>query len=148
MSSHIRLPDERVSQLRAIAEAKAKTIPEVIGDYIRSEIEAGTITGEIPGVDVAATEDGIRIVAGEIDVLIPMGHGPSVAEVLASAGSLTGATGAAKKEWLMGAAALSGIEIKRAGNGLKLVSPITKNEYSLSIDVASDLADVITGVTK
>ncbi|SFI84018.1 hypothetical protein [Celeribacter neptunius] len=148
MSNHIRLPGERVEQLRMIAEAKNKTISEVIGDYVRSEIEAGTIPADIPGVDVAKSEDGIKIVAGDMEALIPMGEGPTVAEVLASAGSFTAKDIERKKRWIEGAAALSGIEVKRAGNGLKLVSPITKKEYPLNLDVATDLANVIEEAAK
>lgn len=49
MSNHIRLPGERVEQLRMIAKVKNKTISEVVGDYIRSEIEAGTNSGQHSG---------------------------------------------------------------------------------------------------
>ncbi|WP_417264240.1 hypothetical protein [Celeribacter sp.] len=148
MSNHIRLPGERVEQLRMIAEAKSKTISEVIGDYVRSEIEAGTIPASIPGVDVAKSEDGIKIVAGDMELFIPMGEGPTVAEVLASAGSFTSKDTERKKRWIEEVKDLSGIEVKRAGNGIKLVSPITKKEYPLNLDVATDLANMIGEAAK
>ena len=40
-------------------------------------------------------------------------------------------------------AALSGIKVKRTGNGVKLVSPFTGKEYPLAFGVANDLAGQI-----
>ena len=148
MSNHIRLPGERVEQLRMIAKVKNKTISEVVGDYIRSEIEAGTIPASIPGVDVAKSEDGIMIVAGDMEAFIPLGEGPTVAEVLASAGSFSVKDTERKNRWIEDAAALSGIEVKRAGKGLKLVSPATQKAYPMNLDLAADLATMIKSALK
>ncbi|MBL4917444.1 hypothetical protein [Szabonella alba] len=142
MTNHIRLPAERIEQLRRIAQAKEKTITEVIADYVRSEIAAGTIPASVPGFDVASEGASITIRANGFEASVPMGEGPTVADLLKEAGSAN-ADPERKKRWIEGAAAMSGMTVKRAGNGLKLVSPITGREFPLNLDIAADLAEQI-----
>lgn len=142
MPTHISLPNERVEQLRMIAKAKNITIPEVIAGYVRAEIEAGTIPAEIPGIDVTSTGPAIVIKAGDFTAEIPTAEGPTLADLLRDAGNVK-ADPERKKRWLEGLAALSGIKVKRAGNGLKVVSPLTGREFALNLDVAADLGNQI-----
>lgn len=142
MPTHISLPNERVEQLRMIAKAKNTTIPEVIAGFVRSEIEAGTIPAEIPGIDVTNTGPAITIRARGFEAEIPADQGPTLGDLLRGAGNVT-SDPERKKRWIEGLAALSGIRVKRAGNGLKLISPITGQEIPLNLDVAADLGDQI-----
>ena len=142
MPSHISLPNERVEQLRMIAKARNTSIPEVIAGYVRAEIEAGTIPAEIPGIKIVNTGPVITIKAGDFSAEIPAAEGPVLADLLRDAGSLK-ADPERKKRWLEGLAGLSGIKVKRAGNGLKVVSPLTGREFALNLDVAVDLGDQI-----
>ena len=144
MPTHIRLPDERAEQLRLIARAKNQTIPEVIADFVRAEIEKGTIPDAIPGIDVTKSGPEIVVKARDgFEVSIPLGEGPTVADLLRESGELTPSDPERKARWLQGVSVLAGVELKRAGNGLKIVSPTTKREFPLNLDVAVDLAHQI-----
>lgn len=140
MSNHLRLPAERIEQLRQIAAAKSKSIPEIIGDYIRSEIDAGTIPAHVPGIEISKSQEEITIKANSFEVTIPLHDGSKLADLLLESGEITATDPARKKRWLAGLGALSGVQVKRAGNGVKLVSPITGTEHALSLDVAADVA--------
>lgn len=141
MSNHIRLPAERIEQLRRIARAKNKSIPEVIADFVRTEISAGTISAAVPGIDVAGVGDMITIKAQGFEASVPMGEGPTLAALMKNPDAATAPD--RKKRWLEEAAWLSGIKVKRAGKGLKLVSPLTGREFPMNLDVAVDVADQI-----
>lgn len=144
MPTHISLPNERVEQLRMIAKVKNTTIPEVIAGFVRAEINKGTIPATIPGIDVSITGPQITIrAASGFEATFPVDQGPTLAGLLK--GAATATTDPERKlRWMEGLAALSGIKVKRAGNGLKLVSPITGQEFPLNLDVATDLADQIS----
>lgn len=147
MPTHISLPNERVEQLRMIAKVKNTTIPEVIAGFVRAEIEKGTIPATVPGIDVSTDGPAITIKANGFEATVPMGEGPTLADVLKGSASAT-ADPERKKRWLEGLAALSGVKVKRAGNGVKLVSPLTGREFALNLDVAADLADQIDRAAK
>lgn len=144
MPTHISLPNERAEQLRMIARAKNQTIPEVIADFVRAEIAKGTIPADIPGIDVTKTGPEIVVKAASgFEVKIPLGEGPTLADLLRESGKLTPSDPERKARWLEGLGALTGVAVKRAGNGVKIVSPITKREFPLNLDVAVDLANQI-----
>lgn len=139
----LKLPGERGAQLHQIAEAKNKSIGDLIADYIRSEIAAGTIPADIPGLDVQkiGPEIVVRTPTGEFK--IPAGEGPTVADLLREAGGISPSDPARKARWLAGASALAGVKLKRMGAGVRIVSPITGQEYPIASGVAADLADEI-----
>mgnify|MGYP001228340217 CR=1 FL=1 len=147
MPTHISLPNERVEQLRMIAKAKNTTIPEVIAGFVRAEIEKGTIPATIPGIDVSADGPTITIRANGFEASVPMNEGPTLADLLKGSATST-ADPDRKRRWIEGLAALSGVKVKRAGNGVKLVSPITGKEFPLNLDVAADLAGQIDRAAK
>lgn len=142
MSYMLKLPDERGAQLRQIAAAKNTTIPDLIADYVRAEIEAGTIPADLPGIEVAKEGESITIKAKGFEATIPAKEGPTLADLMRASGNAP-SDPERKLRWIEGLAGLSGIKVKRAGNGVKLVSPFTGKEYPLALHVASDLADQI-----
>ena len=149
MSSHIQLPAERVEQLRMIAAARNCTVVEVVAGFIRAEIERGTIPSAVPGIDVARTDDAtITIVANRFQATLPTNEGPTLADLMKQGGSLTTSDPERKKRWIEGLARLSGATVKRAGKGLKIVSPITGQEFPISLDIAADVADEINRAAK
>lgn len=147
MPTHISLPNERVEQLRMIAKAKNTTIPEVIAGFVRAEIAAGTIPAAVPGIDIAKAGEVITIKAHGFEAEFPASEGPTLADLLKGSATAT-ADPDRKKRWLEGLAALSGVKVKRAGNGVKLVSSRTGKEFPLNLDVAADLADQIVQTAK
>lgn len=144
----IKLSDERGEQLEAIARAKNTTVADLLVEYIRSEIAAKTIPDTIPGIEVAKDGPAITIKARDFEVSVPMNEGPTLGDVLRGAGTLADDP-ERKKRWIESLAALSGVRVKRTGpNSLKLVSPLTNNEYSLPLNVAADLGDQIDKAAK
>ena len=89
MSFMLKLPDERGEQLRQIATAKNTTIPELINALIRAEVEAGTIPATVPGIDVAKEGDTIIIKAKGFEASVPMGEGPTLADLLKGSATMT-----------------------------------------------------------
>lgn len=81
----------------------------------------------------------IRTASG-FEATIPASEGPTLADVLKGSATLS-ADPERKLRWIEGLAALSGIKVKRTGKGVKLVSPLTGEEYPLAFGVAADLAD-------
>ncbi|SOC14351.1 hypothetical protein [Rhodobacter maris] len=146
MTNHIRLPSERIEQLRQIAEARHTTIAEVIAGFVRSEIAAGTIPAAVPGIDVETAGTEIVIKANGFEASVPMHEGPTLADVLKGAATLS-TDPERKKQWLEGLGALSGVQVRRAGNGLKIVSPLTGQVFPLNLDVAVDLGEEIARQT-
>jgi hypothetical protein len=147
MPTHISLPTERVEQLRMIARATNTAIAEVIARFVRAEIAAGTIPADIPGIDVVPDGRFITISAKGFEAVVPMDEGPTLADLLKESGGAT-SDPQRKKRWLEGSAAMSGMKLKRAGNGVKLVSPATGRELPLNLDVAVDLAEQIERVSE
>jgi hypothetical protein len=140
----VKLSDERGEQLRQIAEAKKLSVADLIAEYIRSEIAANTIPGDIPGVALSSDAGEIKIVTRDgFEVSIPANEGPTLGDVLRDAANVSDDP-ERKKRWVEGLAALSGVRVTRTGpNSLKLTSPLTGREYSLPLNVAADLGDEI-----
>lgn len=148
MPTHISLPNERVEQLRMLAQVKGQTISEVVAGLVRAEIEKGTISADVPGFEVSAADEEIIIRHRDgFEAKLPKSEGPTVAEVLSGSAAIAHDP-EHKKRWIEGAAALVGFKVKRAGNGLKIGSPISDKEYPLNLDVAQDLGDQIERAMK
>ena len=141
MAFNLKLPDERGKQLQMIAEAEGKTVVDVITDHIRAKVAARVIPADLPGVEVQKTPDQMTIRAPGFTASVPVNEGPTLADLLKQSGP---SDLERKKRWIEGLAKLSGIKVKRMGAGMKLVSPITGEEYPLSFAVAEDLGDQIT----
>lgn len=149
MAFNLKLPEERGIQLQQIAEAEGKTVVDVITDAIRVKIEAGVIPADLPNIEVVKTPDGITIDAPGFSGDVPAGEVPVLAEALRMAATkLTPADVERKKKLIEGLAALHGIKVRRMGAGVKLVSPITGEEYPLAFGVAADLGDQIARAAK
>ena len=143
----IRVPEEHADQLRQIAAAEGKTIVEALSGMIRAKVAEGVIPAAVPGIDVAAEGATITIkTARGFEASVPMSEGPTLADLMKNPGAASDPE--RKKRWIEGLAALSGIKVKRSGNGLTLVNPITGREHALALTVAADLADQIERTAK
>lgn len=144
MAFNLKLPDERGKQLQMIAEAEGKSVVDVITDHIRAKVAAGVIPADLPFASVEKTATGLSLALPGFEGDVSAGEVPALAHALRSAGAkLTPADLERKQRLIEGLAALSGIKVKRMAQGVKLVSPITGQEYPLSFGVAADLADQI-----
>lgn len=138
----IRLPEEHADQLRQIAAAEGKTIVEALSGMIRAKVADGVIPATIPGIDVASAGDFITIkTARGFEASFPVNEVPTLADLMKNPGAASDPE--RKKRWIEGLAALSGVKVKRSGNGLTLINPITGKEHALALTVAADLADQI-----
>lgn len=142
MPTHISVPSERAEQLRMIAKSKNMTLTEVLAEFVRAEIEKGTIPAAVPGIDVCKAGTAITIKARGFEASLPLHEGPTLADLLKDSASATGDP-KRKQRWQEELATLSGVKVKRAGNGVKLVCNVTGREFPLNLDVAADLADQI-----
>ena len=143
MSYMLKLPDERGAQLRLISEAEGKSVTGLIGEYIRSKVAAGVIPADLPNVVAKRTLAGLDLTLRGFAGSVPTN------EISAFMAALRGATklmseGMVRKQWpIEGIASLSGIKVKRMAQGVKLISPLSGQEYPLASGVAADLADQI-----
>ena len=51
--THVRLPGMRAAQLRALADARGTTMVALVEGIIHAAIEAGEISADLPGIDLA-----------------------------------------------------------------------------------------------
>ncbi|GHC17413.1 hypothetical protein GCM10007291_15230 [Gemmobacter nanjingensis] len=138
----IRIPEEHADQLLQIAAAEGKTIVEALSGMIRAKVAEGVIPAAVPGINVAKTGDVITIkTARGFEAAVPVNQGPTLADLLKNPGAASDPE--RKKRWIEGLAAMSGIKVKRSGNSLTLINPMTGREYALALTVAAAVADQI-----
>ena len=144
MTFNLKLTDERGAQLQMIADAEDKRVVDVIDDAIRAKVAAGVIPADLPNIEVTKTPEGIAITAPGFSGKATESEGPVLADALRLAGTkFTPADVQRKKLLIEGLGALSGIKVERMGAGIRLVSRITGEKYTLSFGVAEDLASQI-----
>lgn len=72
MTAHttLRIRKDRLQQIRDIATARNLTIADLLTDWINREIAAGTITPDLPGVEIEIKPAGpSRLTLGDIEIL-------------------------------------------------------------------------------
>jgi len=129
----IGVPAETAARIRAIAEAKKyDSVHDLLAAFVRSEIEKGTIPAGIPGIDVSADGEEVRISANEFSLAIQRQLAGRFAETLRKA----------TKE--AGSHAIAGAQVKRTGrSGLKIVRAENGSFLGLSDATAAELADLV-----
>lgn len=135
----IKLPAERLNQLKAIGAALDLSLADVIGRMIRAEIERGTISDVIPGIDIQRSALGVAVTfdSGEQHVL-PDSAARRFADqitILASPSrpSVDGGMTDIDDDW----------QAVRIGNGIHIGFPSSGERKILSRDVARDVARLI-----
>lgn len=61
MSDILRIPTERMQQLRAISKARAMPIADLIAEFVQTQIDAGVISRDVPGFTVTRSGDAVSI---------------------------------------------------------------------------------------
>lgn len=136
MAELIKLPSERVEQLRQLSENLNMSIADCIAMFIREQIEKGNLPDEVPGIIVERTDDKVTVDAG------------------AFRASLTAdlATGyAAKVRSMMLSIAIPSkdnpfvpeLDVVRRGTSIKLIDRASGAEKTLAPSVAEDFARVL-----
>lgn len=65
MPDFIKLPSERVEQLRLLSAALNKPIVDLLGDFIRAEIAKGHLADAVPGFAIGREEAAVAVQVGE-----------------------------------------------------------------------------------
>ncbi len=132
----IKLPSERIDQLKAIGAVLDLSIADTVGYLIRREIAAGTIKPGIPGIVIRHTKDGVRIVFD--------GHAPKTfaePDAIKLANTILGLT----TDEGGGVFSIdSDFTAVRKGNGIEVQLSVKGTPKKMfSRDVARDFADLI-----
>ncbi len=78
----ISLPNERASQLRAIATARGVSVTELICNYIESEIRAAVIPHDIPGFRVTVVKGLVKFEIPGRKITLTMREVTEIADIL------------------------------------------------------------------
>ena len=131
----VKIPVERLDQLKAIGGALGLSIADTVGHLIRAEIARGTIPDAMPGVIIRRNKTSVRI---QLDDQTPHTYGIEQAKGLA----------ATIRDVVDGGyATMLNLDvdclIERGGNGIKLRIPYASDVKIVSRDVARDIARLI-----
>jgi len=129
----IRVPHERMAQIKMIAEKRSMSYAELIAYWIEREIEDGTIPREVPGVTVRREADQIIVEMGAISRSIRRDVAASFAD------NIRGVAGLARET----AEALGGLQVRKRGRGIKITDIESGAELATSPSVARDIAALI-----
>lgn len=163
----IQLPPERLEQIKAIGVALGGlSTADTIGHLVREEIARGTISEDIPGVEIDRTNEGIVITLGDNPpARLTKGAARNLAESLAGNLNMGGAmkknaddiakslrddrTAFIKRQRELMRQQRTDIQqslgliVERRGNGLKIKMP-SGSEKTFSRDLARDLARLVS----
>jgi hypothetical protein len=65
MPDIIKLPSERVEQLRQLSEARSMSIADLIGEYVQQQIASGALADDIPGINVRRKGKSVELDFGD-----------------------------------------------------------------------------------
>lgn len=131
----IKLPAERVSQLKAIADAlDLASVADAVGYLVRKEIERGTIPDAIPGFVIKNYRNKVSIaVDGDVPVLLSKEAVMRFADAID--GALEGEPGIVSIDY--------DFSVIRQGLGVRISVTVKPGGKVLSRDVARDLARIL-----
>ena len=139
MPDFIKLPSERVEQLRELSKKLDMTIADCIGMFINEQIAKGNLAADVPGFKVERHGDQIKIDTGEWLRAMTRGDAAQVAM------SIRALITPSKDNPFMPTV---GLDIFRRGTSLKLKDAATGAERTVAPSIASDLANMIERATK
>ena len=131
----ITIATERHHQLTAISKSLNLSMGEIIARLVRTEIAAGTIPAELPGIKVERLAD---------TVCITIDDNSATTYTKADAAELADAIERASSGQAINLLDLdSNFAVERRGNGVKVSVPLTGTARAFSRDVAADLAQMV-----
>ena len=146
MPDFIKLPSERVEQLRILSKNREIPIADLIGEFINDQIAKGHLSHDIPGVAVTRKGDVVTVDMGEFSRAMS----PDLAQAYAtclqwmatprSAGMVGASRGAAQ---MVSGAHLVGIG--RRGTSIRLTGE-NGAERTFAPSVARDLAKLVAKI--
>lgn len=140
--SHLVIPTETADRIRQIAEAGGhNSIAELLADFVQKEIERGTIPKGIPGVEISAEGDEVRISAKTFTAAVSRQVAAIMAERLKA---IRDAQQVAEIELASGVL----MKVRRHGKGARIEIPAQGQAFSTSIAIAEEMGDLIADVAK
>ena len=139
MPDFIKLPSERVKQLRALSKKLDMTIADCVGMFINEQIGKGNLVADLPGFTVVRHGDDVKIDTGEWLKDMTKGDAAQFAMYIRAV------LKPSKDNPFMPTV---GLEIFRRGTSLKLKDAMTGAERTVAPSIAADLANLIERATK
>jgi hypothetical protein len=160
----IKLPSERVEQLRMLSKRRDVPVADLIGEYVNQQIELGNLEASIPGIEVTCVGDRVSIVCAELNLVLTkeaaevyaralkLYSEPKRAQQFPGAGPealavLTGISQVVRDTSLELSGVTQRLGISRRGTSIKL-SGSNGSERTLAPSIARDLAQVILNAIK
>lgn len=138
MADFIKLPSERVEQLRALAKNLDLTIADCIAVFIREQIAKGNLPDTVPGITIERNGESVMLDTGAFK------RDMGADLVQAYARQVCGMLDAIKTPSPMNPFLTSArLDVARRGTSLKLIDRSTGAEKTLAPSVAEDFARVL-----
>ena len=141
--TQIKLPDDRVQQLRNLAEAQGTSLSGVVGSLMKLLYAHTEVEHDIPSIKVNALPDGLAIRFPESEMT---GFSFKAASRLAGLirEYLRGEHAGEKRVELTDPDSHAGsFAIWRRGKSIKIAIPLNANEKNFSHDLADEFADLL-----
>jgi hypothetical protein len=129
---NLKLPVERMEQLRRIGETLNLSLVDVIGHLVRKEIAAGTIKPDLPGITIAGTPSGVTFGFEAARTTLTPSQAVALAEKITSL--VNGSS--------LGGAMRAFVEAQAPNTGLRKPDPVQVDRRGISLRVTID------GITK
>lgn len=143
MADHIKLPAERVEQLRTLAKNLDMTIADCIAMFIREQIEKGNLPDEVPGITVVRKGEQIALDAGVFTSTMTKDLAKHyAAQVRQMVDPI--ATPSTSNPFLPELK----LDVARRGTSIKLIDTVSGAEKTLAPSVAKDFARVLSHSAK
>lgn len=139
MADHIKLPAERVEQLRALAKNIDMTIADCIAMFIREQIEKGNLPDQVPGITILRNGEQIALDAGAFTSTMTKDLAKHYAAQVRQMVDPT-ATPSTSNPFLPELK----LDVARRGTSIKLIDKASGAEKTLAPSVARDFARVLS----
>jgi hypothetical protein len=139
MSEFIKLPSERVEQLRTLSKNLDMPIADCIAMFVREQIAKGNLPDEVPGITVKQTGNNIALDLGAFTRVMTKDIATAYAAQVH--GMLTAIATPSKANPFMPEI---GLDVARRGTSIKLIDRTSGAEKTLARSVAEDFARVLS----
>lgn len=140
MPDYIKLPSERVEQLRTLAKNLDMTIADCIGMFINQQIENGNLVQGVPGFRIYREGKEVHVGTDEWDKVVSSQSATNIAR------SIRALISPSKDNPVMPLP--EGFGLARRGTSLKLRDTRTGAEKTLAPSIAKDVADLLERAAK
>lgn len=139
MTDHIKLPAERVEQLRRLAKNLDMTIADCIAMFVREQIEKGNLQDEVPGITITRHGKQITVDTGAFQSVLPKDFAKNYAEQVRRMVERI-ITPDSSNPFIPELK----LDVARRGTSIKLVDKDSGAEKTLAPSVAKDFARVLS----